>query len=142
MSIIDAFDSSEEKKNKSHLRNIIRLAMADGQIDDAELDRIRKAARFLGVTPAETDELIANPDKIHFIPPATKQERLERLVRLMRVVLADGIISSAEDALLRRICIGLGFDQAKIRTLIDAGYDALKQGKDTDEVIEVLEPMC
>ena len=142
MSIIDAFDSSEEKKNKSHLRNLIRLALADGQIDEDELLRIRKTARFLGVTPEETDELLANPDKIHFIPPASTQERLERLVGLLRVVMADGIVSSAEDVLLRRICIGLGFKEEKIRDVINLGYDCLKKEMDTDDIIDKLKPIA
>lgn len=138
MSIIDAFDSSEEKLNKSHIRNLIRLALADGILEESELERIRKVARSLGVTAEETNELLANPDKISFIAPSGKEDRLERFVNLVRVVLADGAITEPEEKLLRRISIGLSLDEEKLPLYINTASGMINDKATKDEVVEAL----
>tara|TARA_R110001592_G_scaffold307299_2_gene580772 strand:- start:301776 stop:302201 length:426 start_codon:yes stop_codon:yes gene_type:complete len=138
MSIVDAFDSSEEKLNKSHIHNLIRLALADGILEESELERIRKIARSLGVTAEETNELLASPEKISFNAPSGKEERLDRFVNLVRVVIADGAITEPEEKLLRRISIGLSLSEEKLPLYINTTTSMLKDGAAKDEIVEAL----
>lgn len=138
MSIIDAFDSSEEKLNKSHIHNLIRLALADGNLEASELERIHKIARSLGVTKEETEQLLANPQSIQFNAPSSKEDRIERFVNLVRLILADGAVTAEETKLLRRISIGLSLDENKLPEYTRVASELIAVNTSKDEVIEAL----
>lgn len=138
MSIIDAFDSSEEKLNKSHIQNLIRLALADGNLEASELDRIHKIARSLGVTKEETEQLLANPQSIQFNAPSSKEDRIERFVNLVRLILADGAVTEQETKLLRRISIGLSLDENKLPEYTRVASEMIAVNTSKDEVVEAL----
>lgn len=138
MSIVDAFDSSEEKQNKSHIRNLIRLALADGHLEESELLRIHKIARNRGVTREETEHLLANPNSIEFNSPSSKEDRIDRFVNLVRIVLEDGIVSAEEEKLLRRISIGLNITSEQHEIYLVKALEMFKNGKQKDDIIDAL----
>lgn len=135
MSIIDAFDGGQEKQNKSHIRNLIRIGMADGHFEQEETQKIYRIARHLGVTQEEVDQLIADPNQIGFIAPSNIEERLERFVNLLRVILADGMVTDEERRLLRRLGVGLDIDLDKIDAMAEKGIAMIKAGDDVDDII-------
>lgn len=100
---------------------LVRIARADGQYDQDEIDRIDRilAARH-GLSAADAAALRAEaetleaeaPDTIRFtkaIKDAVAYEDREAVIAaLWEVVLADGVRDSEEDALLRMVAPMLG----------------------------------
>ena len=42
MSLFNKFESGDDKRKKSHVRNLIKMASADGHVDDVEKDFLNK----------------------------------------------------------------------------------------------------
>ena len=60
MSFIDALYSGDHAKAKSHIRNLVRIACADGNIDDAEFKLLLRIARKY-----EIDVIVSCDDGTH-----------------------------------------------------------------------------
>ncbi|MFT6719138.1 MAG: putative tellurite resistance protein B-like protein [Sphingobacteriales bacterium] len=138
MSIVDAFDSGEERRSKSHVKNLIRLAQADGEIDEAEKAMIFKVGKRNGITEEEIQDILDKPDSVSFNPPSDLEGKLERFVGLMRMILIDGIIDEVEAKLIRRLGIGLGLNEEKIADYSDLSAAMIGDEQDTDDIVEAL----
>ncbi|MDE0771281.1 MAG: hypothetical protein OSB25_03630 [Salibacteraceae bacterium] len=109
MSFIDALYSGDHAKAKSHIRNLVRIACADGIMDDAEHKLLLKIARKYEVSEESVQEIIEQVDSLPFTPPSSKEERYVQLWNLGRMVMADGIKDPGELSKISQFAIGLGF---------------------------------
>jgi len=138
MSIVDAFDSGQERRSKSHVKNLVRIAQADGEITEDELKLIFKVGSRHGLTKEEVQEILDHPETVQFNPPSDLEKKLERFIGLMHMVLVDGVIDEAESALIRRIGIGLGLAEEKILAYAEKSTEMIQNGEDTDDIIDAL----
>ena len=116
---------------------LVRIARADGQYDDSEIERIDRilAARH-GLSDsaavalrAEAEALEAEaPDTVRFTKAIKEavayEDRAGVVEALWQVVLADGVRDSDEDALLRMVAPMLGVndrDSNLIRKRVEQG---------------------
>ena len=58
MSISDLFDSGFKKRNEDHFAAIVRVAMSDGVINDAEKEFLDRLARNLDITETDYKEIL------------------------------------------------------------------------------------
>ncbi len=119
MSILDAFETGQHKQEKSHLRNLIMIAKADGEIDQKELDLIEKMAARYNVSKQEVQALYEHPEQTPIHPPTNKEDRYKRLYNLVEMAMADAILEHHEKALLLRYAIGIGFAVDKAEQVVD-----------------------
>ena len=56
MGLFSVFHSNEKKKHKSYIKNLLEVAIADGKLDDSELNVIIKIAANFEMTK---DEVLA-----------------------------------------------------------------------------------
>lgn len=138
MSIVDAFDSGEERRSKSHVKNLIRLAQADGEISEAEKAMIFKVGKRNGITEEEVQDILDRPDSVVFNPPSEFEGKLERFVGLMRMILIDGVIDEVEAKLIRRLGIGLGLNEEKISDYADVSAKLIGEDADTDDIVDAM----
>ncbi len=139
MSILDAYQSGEQEKAKSHFRNLAKIAMADGHVDPPEMEFLMRVARDLGTTEEEVQEVLDHIKDVPFTPPSSKEERFFQMYNLIRMVLADDIVEPNEITWSRRFAIGLGFPQPKIDTIINKLIELLQNGASKDECMDALE---
>lgn len=141
MSFSDLFDSGFKKRNESHFAAIVRVAMSDGVINDAEKAFLDRLARNLDISE-EDYTLILKDYKTHPInPPTSYDHRLERLYDLARMVWVDHIEGENQMTILERLCVGLGFKSSNSKYVADKSLELVKNGVDLDTFMEEIKTM-
>jgi uncharacterized membrane protein YebE (DUF533 family) len=134
MFMLTIFDTKKSKLQKSHLRNLISLAKADGVISDSEKDYIRKAGEKQGFKSSELDSLILEANTEELRIPSNDAERFDQIFDLVQMMLADGKIDDSE----MDFCIGmaekLGFRKAIVGILVRKISIGLTTGLDKDAI--------
>lgn len=138
MSILDAVSGGQHSQEKSHFKNLIAVAMADGHISHEEYDLLYIVGKKFGTTHEEVDEVIKNHKDITFDPPADKETRYIRLINLIRMMWADGEMDDKEKAVIKKFCIGLGFQEDVVARLVDKISGMVLRDMDDDEILEQL----
>ncbi|MBU0753341.1 MAG: co-chaperone DjlA [Gammaproteobacteria bacterium] len=110
-----------------------RLAKADGQVSQAEIDHAEELMQKLGMTAEHRTQAIAlfkrgadpafdiEATCARFLSVCGHTRHLKQvlLVYLIVMALADGHVHPAEEAMLAQIAGRLGYDQAEFRQLMD-----------------------
>lgn len=131
MSFSDLYDSGFRVRNEDHFASIVRVAMDDGVISNAEKAFLDRLARNLSISK-EDYELILKDYLSHPInPPTTYDRRLERLYDLTRMVHIDHELEQ-EEPLLERLAIGLGFSVANAKYVVDKALTLVRENADID----------
>ena len=132
MSISDLFDSGFKKRNEDHFAAIVRIAMSDGVINDAEKAFLDRLARNLNVSEHDYKEILKDYKTHPINPPLSFDSRLERLYDLSRMLWADHLEGKDQVKMLRKICIGLGFKSENVKYITDKALKLVHQNIDLD----------
>ncbi len=109
MSIAELFETGEQKQYKSHFRNLVMVAKADGVIETGETMLLRKIAREIGLSDANFNTILENPERFEVYPPESKQERDEQLYQMIQMVVADADVEISEVKLVAKLAVALGY---------------------------------
>ena len=120
MSFSDLYSSGAHKRNIGHFSDIVKLALSDGSIDAREEKLLTKLSKTLDITSNEFEDIIKNPENYPTKSATSLEERIEVLYYLTRMLLIDGQVSEDGNNLLKKIAIGLGFNDSKIDNIVDA----------------------
>jgi len=141
MSISDLFDSGFRKRNQGHFAAIVRVAMSDGVIHDAERDFLDRLSISLNISNEDYKQILKNYTDYPINPPSSYDRRLERLFDLSRMVWADHIEGPKQLVLLEKLCIGLGFTVANAKYIADKALTLVHEEVDIDEFIDKMKTM-
>jgi len=141
MSFSDLFDSGFKKRNESQFAAIVRVAMSDGVINDAEKAFLDRLARNLDISEHDYEVILKNYKTHPINPPTSYDTRLERLYDLARMVWADQIEGDNQMAMLERLCVGLGFKSSNAKYVADKALELVKNGVDLDTFMEEIKTM-
>jgi hypothetical protein len=119
MSFSDLFDSEFQQRNKGHFASIVRLAFTDEKVSPEEKVFLDKLAIRLEISAAEYDEILENPAKYPINPPYLHEQRIERLFDLARIIHIDHHLGNKQELVLRKICVGLGFNVDNVGYIVD-----------------------
>ena len=139
MSYADALLGGDHAKAKSHVRNLIRIAGADGNIDDQEMKLLIRIARKFELSREDVDDIMKNIDSIGFTPPANKEDRNLQLYNLGRMVMADGVKDDSEIGKINRFAIGLGYKSEIVEDLVDKVIGMIEAGSSSEDAIEAIQ---
>ena len=135
MSFLDLYSHGFKARNRDHFAAIVKIALSDGVISEEEEAFIKRTAINLEIDEQEIETIKSNIEDYPINPPADKQRRLERLYDLTRMVFADHIADEAEQKLMHRFVIGLGFPTDQTRFIISRSFELIQKGYDEDEFI-------
>lgn len=141
MSFSDLFDSGFKKRNESHFAAIVRVAMADCVITPDEQEFLDRLARRLEIGENDYKTILENYKSYPINPPASYDLRLERLYDLSRMVFVDKINREAEELLLTKIAVGLGFKAENVKYIINKALSLVSKDADLDTFIEEMKNM-
>lgn len=119
MSIADFYESGKQKQNKSHLENLISVALVDGSLAETEKILLERFASRLSVDNTTFNEMLKGADKYKMNPPFDKEGRYKRLYNLVSVALADELVDDKEMDLVAKYAIGLGYSEAQATEIIN-----------------------
>lgn len=135
MNFLEHFDHPERKQDKEHFGHLIQIALADGIIEDSELEMLYRSGRKLGLTKEEIDVLLENSKNSAFIPPYELSKRFEQLYDIIKMVYADGQVNNGEMRLATSLAIKLGFAEGEIPFLLTLLINGVKNGEDEEDLI-------
>ncbi len=123
---------------KSHLANLVKLAAADGTIDDVEIDFLHKIGKKYGLKSIHVEMMLVNTEQIELYIPDDFDTRIDLLFDLVGMMLADGVIDEKEADFCEQLAAKYGYKAAIIqelvgqhafRALIPERYDNFKKEK-------------
>ncbi|WP_281980338.1 hypothetical protein [Tenacibaculum mesophilum] len=138
MGLQELFESFDKKKRKSHFKNLLAVAMADGKIDNIEFDYIMSLANKCYMTQDEVQRVIDSPEQITFYAPKSDRERFDQIYDLVTVMLIDGKIDERERSLCKMFAMKLGFRTAIVDQLIKDVIDNALLGIAKDAALQEL----
>ena len=141
MSFSELFESGFKKRNEDHFAAIVRVAMSDGIINDAEKAFLDRLAIRLDITESEYKQILKDYQSHPINPPLSYDSRLERLYDLARMVWADHIEGENQVRLLEKLCIGLGFNPENVKYITDKALTLVHYEVDLDEFIDRMRNM-
>ncbi|MDF1751290.1 MAG: hypothetical protein P1U89_00795 [Verrucomicrobiales bacterium] len=113
---------------KSHLKDLMMLAIVDGEFNAAEQKTILDIGLKMGLSEriinSIYNESILNPDQIPSVVPQDEDEKMQHLADLCRVILADGTIADWESVLIFPLAVKMGFDANDVSKMLDQMIDA------------------
>lgn len=141
MSISDIFDSGFRKRNQDHFAAIVKVAMSDGVINDAEKAFLDRLAIKLEISDDKYKAILKDYQSHPINSPHAYDRRLERLYDLARMVRVDDIEGDRQVALLEKFCVGLGFNPDNVKYIADKALNLVFYNVDFDEFTDRMKKM-
>ncbi len=136
MSISDIYASGKHQQNLGHFANIVKIAMADGMVTHGEQKLLDRLTKKLGISPAECDTVVANPEAFPINPPVNYEERIGRLYTLTGMIFADNEVNDEELDIFVKLVVGLGFDSDKADNIAKKAIDLILNEHDIESFTE------
>lgn len=137
MNIEELYESGERKINRSHFRNLVMIAKADGTISPEERKMLDKIGSHIGLSPDQIQGIIKNPKQFSSNTPYNREERFEQIINLVQMAQVNGAIGEKEMQVLERIAVGIGY-----RSLDDVDVESIlaliNRGEGTDVIMDEL----
>lgn len=137
MNIEELYETGERKINRSHFRNLLMIAKAEGGISDTEKNLLNKIGAHIGLSTEQIEEIIKNPKQFSGHTPANREDRFEQMINLVQMANADGKISDTEMNTLERVAVGIGFkslDDVDVESIIAL----ISRGEGTEGIMDEL----
>jgi len=135
MAISDLYASGQHKQELGHFANIVKIAKVDGKITEGEKALLIRAGKNLNISLEEFELILKNPEKYPINPPVIYEERIARLYRLAKMILADGEVKTAEVALMQKAAVGLHFSIENAEKVCDKAIQLVLNNKELPDFI-------
>jgi len=99
---------------KAELNVLINLAASDSNVAERESKFIHSIAKANGISEAETNTMMNNPQPIGDINSLTTDEKFEHLYNLIQLMKMDGQVFRSEIVFCEKIAEKLGFKKAVV----------------------------
>src|ERR1051325_8617849 len=103
---------------RSHMKNLIEMAAADGNFAPAELDLLNDIAKRNGMTEKQLAEIRKNPTSIALQVPAEPKEKFSQLYDLALMMSVDKSVHLEERRLCTLFAIKFGYRREHVTDLI------------------------
>ncbi|HPH47773.1 MAG TPA: hypothetical protein PLJ60_17045 [Chryseolinea sp.] len=114
------FGPDKEDLKRSHLKNLVSIALADGHLADDEWELLLYLGSRLGMNEAEITAIKENPESVRFVMPGTHEERVQQIEDLVLVMSIDRDIDPDEIELCKKIALKLDVLPQLVDSIIQA----------------------
>ncbi len=134
MGFFDFFkDTQRKSRAKSHIKNLIEMAMVDGHFDMIEYELLLVIARRHGISENQIKKVRKNPDEVQFLVPNDEKKRFFQLYDLVNMMIIDGVVHNMEFKLCCMFAKKFGYQDKQAEDLINATAENIKMGNTHDE---------
>ena len=116
--IIDLF-KLDKATAKSHMRNLIEIAAADGNLGSEEQRLLEYAARRNGISELQLKEIQEDAAKIRFEAPKNEKDKFFQLYELVHMMSVDKNIDSEEQRLCEIFALKFGYRKEVVKDMIE-----------------------
>jgi len=138
MAFSDLYSSGIHKQEIGHFANVVKIAKADGIISDGERALLAKIGGKLNISVEEFAVIFEHPEKFPTNAPISYDDRIERLFRLSKMVLANGEIKLVETNLMQKIAIRLNFKSENTEKICKEAINLVLNNSDLDSFITAI----
>ena len=137
MNIFNLFKSNDDDARKSYLKELIRVAKADGHLEEREHDFILKVGKRLACSPEVIEELSAevqqdDRDEVR----QSRRHRLRLVLDLVVIMMIDESIDPKELVLCKSIAMKSGFEPEVIDDVVHRIKQDVRDGGTIEKASE------
>ncbi len=126
---------------RSHMKNLIEMAAADGNFDMIENDLLKKIARRNNISEAHLKEIHKNPQKVEFALPTDKKEKFYQFYDLVHMMTIDNSVHDEEMKLCNLFAIKFGYAREKSGEMIKSIQMNIANAQTHEETFKRIEWM-
>jgi len=115
----DIYENIRKSTKLNHFANLVNLAAIDGEIKPMEEKMLKRFSRKFDVSPEDYERILENPATFPVHSITSKTQRLEFLFDLLLIVYTDFKMDDAEEFLIKKYAVGLGFSEEAALTIIN-----------------------
>jgi uncharacterized tellurite resistance protein B-like protein len=130
------FEYQYLKFKKSHLRNLVALAAADGHIDESEIAYLYKIGEKYLLKPRQIKKILDKQEQIAGDYPDQDPQKVAMLYDLVGMMMADNIIKEAELEFCKKMFKKLGYKDTLIQAMIDQHKKGVNDAEDWEKFLE------
>lgn len=123
---------------KSHLRNLIEIAAADGGFGNEEQRLLEYLALRNNISRKELADIQGDPSGIPFEIPVSQRERFTQLYDLVHMMYVDKTVHSEELRLCELFAIKFGYRKEAIKEIIETIRVNVENWIGPDETMELV----
>jgi len=138
MGLFDFFTNSEQKQRKSHLRNLLQVGMADGNLDQVELEYLIDLARKLNMPEEELQEILNGVNEVKFSAPSSFKEKVKQLQDLVHMMVINGEVHEQELNICKSIALKLDILPKMVDDLVNQMVQRTKAGEAQESIVTEL----
>ncbi len=117
------FGSDKDGVRRSHVKNLISIALADGHLSDDEWELLVYLASRLGMVEEEIKAIKENPELVSFVMPKTHEMRVQQIEDLVMLMSIDHDINPREVELCKKISLKLDVLPQIVDSIIEGRHD-------------------
>jgi len=117
----------------SHMKNLLEMAMVDGEYDKTEDKLLKQLARKYGISQSKLEEIRKNKENIEFVVPEKSEEKFNQLFDLVNMMVIDEHIAREEMSLCNVFAKKFGFDSNNSAELVDSIASNIRNGQSLKE---------
>lgn len=126
---------------KSHMKNLIEVAAADGNFDEIEYGLLQRIAKRNSISNGQLKAIRNAPDAIPFEIPEDKSEKFSQLYDLVHMMIVDNQIHSEELKLCNLFAIKFGYPRERVDEIISTIKSNIENGNDHENTLQRVEWM-
>ncbi len=120
---------------KSQFLSLYCMVLADGIIDALEMEKLYKiGTEQYGLSQADITAAVRDAGS-SFIFPNSFRDKIQLLMNLAEIALADNDIDPAEKALMRKYIIKMGFLEANAEQISEFIFDSVQKKLTLEQVL-------
>lgn len=123
---------------KSHMRNLIEIAAADGNLGTEEQRLLEYAAQRNNISAAELKKIQQDASKVRFEVPHGKEERFFQLYDLVHMMSVDKNIHAEELRLCEIFAIKFGYRKEVVREMIEMIRQSIEKWVSPKETMQIV----
>lgn len=124
---------------KSHMKNLIEMAAADGDFADVEFTLLKSIAKRNNISESQLAQIRKNPSDTTFEVPTDGKVKFSQLYDLVRMMAVDSSIHEEERKLSNLFAIRFGYPKEKVEELVTVIHSNIKNNQTPDETMKRVE---
>ena len=129
------------RKGKSYIKQLLQVAMADGQLDAHELSNLMQVAKRLDITEEEVIAIKTNIDDIAIKFPKGTKDAFHLIFDLVWMMMVDGNVIPSEKRMCENLAMQMGFAPETVTDLVGYIRQNVSKGVSAEETYQKLEEM-
>jgi uncharacterized tellurite resistance protein B-like protein len=126
---------------RSHMKNLIEMAAADGNFDLIENDLLKKIAKRNNISESHLKDIHKNPATVEFMLPVDKKEKFTQFYDLVHMMTIDKSIHEEEMKLCNLFAVKFGYSREKSSEMIKSIQLNIENSQTHDETFKRMEWM-